>query len=149
MILSIIYFLSIYGLHFISFSLIIVYWFCYYSCPDFSFLLCAPPPSIPTPSGGPHICSPPWNMRISSMATPFPTLYFAFPQLFCNYLFVLNPLTSSPIPPLPFPSGNHQNTLRIHDSVSVLLVCLVCFLDSVVDRYEFICILSFIVLIFS
>ena len=25
------------------------------------------------------------------------------------------------------PSGNHQNTLHIHDYVSVLLVCLVCF----------------------
>ena len=41
------------------------------------------------------------------------------PWLFCNYLFVLlNPLTSSPIPLHPFPSGNHRNALCIHGSVS-------------------------------
>ena len=42
------------------------------------------------------------------------------------------------------PSGNHQNTL----CVSVLLVCLVCFLDSIVGRFVFFAILLFIVLIF-
>ena len=32
---------------------------------------------------------------VSSLATPFPILYFTSPWLFCNYLFVLpNPLTS-------------------------------------------------------
>ena len=86
----------------------------------------------------PHYCSHPWVMRISSLATPFPILYFISPWLFCNYLFVfLNPLTSSPIPLYPLPSGNHQNTLHIHDSVSALLICLVCFLDSIVGRYVF------------
>ena len=55
-------------------------------------------------------------------------------------LFVhINPLTSSPIAPHLLPFGNHQNALHIHDSVS-LLVCLVCFLDSIVDRYVFIAI---------
>ena len=76
--------------------------------------------------------------HINSLASSFPILYFTSPQLFCNYLFVLlNPLTSSPIPPH-LPSGRHQNTFYIHDSVSVL-VCLVCFLDSIVDRYVFYC----------
>ena len=41
-----------------------------------------------------------WVMHISSLATPFPILYFTSTQLFCNYLFtLLNPLTSSLIPP--------------------------------------------------
>ena len=112
--------------------------------------LCPPPPTIPhsyRPS--PYHCSCPWVMRISSLATPFPILYFPSPWLFCNYLFVpFNPLTSSPIPPHPLPSGNHQNPLHIRGSVSVLLVCLVHFLNSVVDRYVFITILLFVVLIF-
>ena len=59
-----------------------------------------------------HHCPCPWLMCISSLVTPFPILYFTSPWLFCNYLFVLlNPLTSSPIPPHPLPSGNHQNSL--------------------------------------
>ena len=84
----------------------------------------------------PHHCSWPWVMCISYLATPFPIRYFTSPWLFCNYLFVLlNPLTSSPIPPHPpFPSGNHQNALWIFGSLSVLLVCLICFLDAIVDR---------------
>ena len=85
-------------------------------------------------------------MCISSLATPFLILYFISPWLFWNYFFVLfNSLPSSPIPPTLLPSGNHQNAVWIHDSVSVLLVCLVCFLDSIVDRYVFIAILLFIV----
>ena len=50
--------------------------------------------------------------------------------------------------PHPLPSENHQNALRIHNSVSALLVGLVCFLDSIVDRYVFIAILLFIFWIF-
>ena len=88
------------------------------------FPLCPLPPSIPhslRPS--PHRCPCPCVRRISSLATPFPILYFTSPWLLCNYLFVLlNPHTSSPIPLHPFPPGNHQNALHIYDSVSVLLV---------------------------
>ena len=96
------------------------------------FPLCIPPPSIlHSLRQSPHPCSCPWVMCVSSLATPFPILYITCPWLFCNYLFVLlNPLTSSPIPPHPLLSGNHQNSLHVRDSVSVLLVCLVCFLDS-------------------
>ena len=111
------------------------------------FLHCPLPPS-PTHSlrPSPHHCSCPWVMCIGSLATPFPILYFTSPWLFCNYLFgLLNPLTSSPIPHTPLPSSNNQNTLHIHDSVSVL-ICLVRFLDSIFDRYVFLTIL-FIVLI--
>ena len=96
-----------------------------------------PPPSTPySLRQSPHHCSCPWVMHISSLATPFPTLYFISPWLSCNYIFILlNPLTSSSSPYNTLLSGNHQNTLHIQ--VSVLSVCLVCFLDSIVDRYVF------------
>ena len=115
------------------------------------FSLCPPPPSTHyslRQSSHHHSC--PWVMPISFLATLFPILYCTSPLLFCNYLFVLlNSLISSSIPHTPLPSGNHQNALCIHDSVSVLLICLVCFLDSIVDRYIFIAILLFIFLISS
>ena len=83
----------------------------------------------------PHHCSCPWVMHIRSLATPFP-IYFTSPWLFHNYLFVLlNPLTSSPTPQHSPPNGQPKNALCIHDSVSVLLVCLVYSVDSIVDRY--------------
>ena len=129
--------------------LIICYWLYYYICSNFS--PCPPTPSTPNSlRQSPHHCSCPWVMQISSSATPFPILYFTSTWQFCNYLFVLlNLLTSSTIPPHRIPSGKHQNALCIHDSVSTLLVGLVCFLDSIVNRYVFIAILLFIVLIFS
>ena len=107
-------------------SLIFQLFFIYY-VPIFSPLLPSTqhpllPQAIPTPlflSLG-H--------AISSSATPCHILYLTSPWLFSNYLFVfLNPLTSSSIPRQPFPSGNQQNALCIHDSVSVLLVCFVCY----------------------
>ena len=67
--------------------------------------------------------------------------------LFCTYKFLLlDPYTFSLI--LPLPTGNYPNDLHIYDFVSVLLVCLVYFLDSIVESCEFIAILVFIVLIF-
>ena len=39
------------------------------------------------------------GMCINSLGTPFPVLYLTSPWLLCSYLFILNPLTSSPIPP--------------------------------------------------
>ena len=125
----------------------VFYRLCYYSCLDFSPL----PPSTqqpPLPQAIPHHCSCPWVMQVSSLASPFPTLYFISPWLFltlCLYFLIPSPL--HPFPHTPLPSGNHQNAFCIHDSVSVLL-CLVCFLDSVVDKYVFIAILLFIILIF-
>ena len=71
------------------------------------------------------------------------------PCLFCAYQFVLlNPCTFSPFSPFPLPTGNPPNGLHIYDSACVLLICLVCFLDSVVDSCEFSAILMLIVLIF-
>ena len=72
---------------------IIFYWLCYWT-------VCPPPPSTThSLKQSPHHCSCPWVMCISSLASPFPILYFIPPWLFCNYLFVLlNPLASTPIP---------------------------------------------------
>ena len=106
-------------------------------------------PAPHTPLGNPLTIVHVLGSCIGSLATPFLILYFTFLWLFCNYLLVLlNPSPLHPFSHMPLPPGNHQNTLCIHDSVSVLLVCLVCFLDSIVDRYVFIAILLFIVLIF-
>ena len=111
------------------------------------FPLCLPPPSTSHPlRQSPHHCSCPWVMCISSLATPFPILYFISLWLLSNYLFVLlHPLTSSPILPHPLPSGSHPYALCIVCLCSSCLLSL--FLDSVVDRYVFIVILLFIFLI--
>ena len=105
------------------------------------FPLYPPPPSTTySLRQCPHHCSCPWVMCVSSLATPFPILYFTSPWLFVTTnLYFLIP---SPLHPLPYntlPSGNHQKSLHIHDLVSVL-ICLVCFLDTIVDRYVFIAI---------
>ena len=95
-------------------------------------------------------CSCPWVLRhdCKFFGCSISCTVLTSPWLLCNYLFVLlNPLTSSPFPYTPHPSGNHQNSLCIHDSVSVL-DCLVCFSDSVVDRFVIFDILLFTVLIF-
>ena len=64
------------------------------------------------------------------------------PWLICNNQFVLlNPYTFFSHSPDYSPMGNHQNSLCIYDSVSVLLAYLFCFLYSIVDRYAFISIL--------
>ena len=116
-----------------------IYRFCYYSCP--------PPPSTPNSLQWSHLlCSCPWVMHISYLATPFPILFLTCPCLFYNYQFVFfNPFTFSPIPQDCLPTGHHSNVLHFYDSVSVLQVCLVCFLDSIVDSYVFVAIVIVIV----
>ena len=111
-------------------------------------------PPLPPSTQHPHFlrqylyhCSCPWVMCKSSLATPFPILFFTSQWLFCNYYLYFLILTLHPWPYIPsFLSGNHQNILCIHDSFSVLLVCLVCFLHAITDLYVF-AILLFIVLI--
>ena len=66
-------------------------------------------PAPPYPQASPHHCSCPWVMCISSLAAPFPILYFTSPWLFCNYLFVpLNPLSSSPSNPYSLRQSLHH-----------------------------------------
>ena len=115
---------------------IIFYWLCYYSCPNF-FPFASPLPSYPLPQAisTPIFMSMGHMCKLSGYSISYTVLHI--PMVLCNYLFVLlNPLTSSPVLPYPLPSGNHQNTHCIHNSVSVL-VCLVYFSDSIVDRYVF------------
>ena len=105
------------------------------------FPFCPPPPSTPhSLRQSPHHLFMPMGhvYKFFGYSISYPVLYI--PWLFCNYLCVLlNPLTSSPTPPSHLATVKmlsiDMSIFRIHDSVSVLLVCLVCFLDSI-----FICI---------
>ena len=92
--------------------------------------------------------SRPWAIHVSSLAPPFPILSFTSPWLFCTYLFILlNPLTSSSILPHPSrPATIKMFSLSMILSLFVLFVQ--CFLNSITDRYVFIATLLFIVLIF-
>ena len=113
------------------------------------------PPFIPLlpayllPHSFPPFSSCPWVIHISSLATPFPILFLISPCLFFTYRFVLlNSCTFPSMLYLPHPSCNPQNDLHVYDSLPVLVVCLVCYLDSVVDSCTFVAISMFIVLIF-
>ena len=99
-----------------------------------------PPPSNPLPSSNPLLSSCPQVIHISSLASPFPILFLTSPCLFCTYqLCFLFPAPFPPFFPFTLLDDNPPNGLHIYDSVPVLVVCLVCFLDSVVDS----CLLSF------
>ena len=125
---------------------IILYWLCYYSYSNFStFHLLHP--ELPTPSGHSHTIVHVHGSCIQVLWL----LHFLYCTLHPHgysatiHLYFLIP---SPLHPFPYTlllSGNPQNTFHSHDSVSVLLACLACFLDSVVDRYVFIAMLLFIV----
>ena len=71
----------------------------------------------------PFLCSCPSVMHISSLATPFPILYYTSPWLFCDCLFVLpNPLTHSPILP------SHLATIKtLSESMILSLFFSLCF----------------------
>ena len=93
-----------------------------------------PPFSLPSQWYIPHSlwqspphCSCPWVMCIILWLLHF--LYCtSHPHGYSvtTYLYFLIPSPPRPFPYTPLPSGNYQNPLCIHDSVSVL-VCLVCF----------------------
>ena len=110
------------------------------------FFLCPPPPSNPhSLRQSPHHYSC-HVYKSFDYSISYNVLYI--PMAVTTYLYFLIPSSLHPFPLTPLTSGNHQNILCIHDSVSVLLVCSVCFLGSIVDRYVFSAILLFIVLIF-
>ena len=124
----------------------ILYWLCYYSCLNFSpfALLClvSPFPLVILP-----LSSCPWVMHTSSLASPLPLLFLTSPCLFCTYpVMLLNVYIFSPT--LLLLADSPQNDVHVYDSISTLVVCLVCFLDSVFDSCEIVVILMFIVLIF-
>ena len=113
--------------------------------PLYSLPHCTPLPPALFP-----LSSCPWVVHVSSLGSPFPVLYLTSPCLFCTYkLCFLFPVPFPPSSPLPLPSDNPPCDLHLSDSVPVLAVFLVClcyyFLGSVVDSYEFVVILLFIV----
>ena len=76
-------------------------------------------------------------MHVSSLDTPFPILYFTSPQLLYKYLSAFfNPFSVHSFPYTPLPPATIK-TLSISMILSVALVCLVCFLDSIVDTMCF------------
>ena len=111
---------------------------CHYNCPDFS--LFAPLHSAtPTLSGNPptivHVHGSFIHIHGSCIHvlwllhflyyTLHPHSYSVTTYLYtCLYFLIPSPLHPSHHKPLS--SGKHQNVLHIHDSASVLLVCLVC-----------------------
>ena len=113
------------------------------------FFLMAPStqhPSLPQAILTPLLMS--MDMHISSLATPFPILYFTAPWLFCNYLFVLlKSFISLPIIPHPSPIWQPWKPSR-YPWLCLCSCLLSLFLDSIVDRYVFIAILLFITLMF-
>ena len=119
-----------------------LYWLCYYSGPDFSPL----PPSTQHPLL-PEAILPTLFMSMGHVCK-FWLLHFLYCTVHphgysistCLYFLIPSPL--HPFPHIPPSNWPHQNILCICDSVSVLLVCLVCFLDSIVDRYVFIAIIT-------
>ena len=96
----------------------------------------------------PSLSSCPWVMHTSSLASPFPILFLTYPYFVPTNLCFLIPATFPPFAPFSLPTDIPPNNLHIYDSVPVLLVCLVCYLDSIIDSCEFIAILMFVVLIF-
>ena len=94
-----------------------------------------PPYALHTPShhhtitpSFPHLSSCPWVIHISSLASPFPTLFLPSPCLFSTYHLCY--LFSVPFPPL-FPSqspiDNPPCDLHLCGALPVLAVGLVCF----------------------
>ena len=114
------------------------------------FPLCPLHPSPPTPQAIlPPLFIPMGHVyKFSGYSISYAVLYSPHAYSVTTRLYFLTPSPLYPFPHMLLPSGNHQNPLLIHDSVCVLLVCLVCFIDSTVDGYVFISILLFMVLIF-
>ena len=81
----------------------------------------------PLHSSNAPLSSCPWVMHISSLTSPFPILHLTSSCPFCTYqLCFLFPAPVPPFSPFLLPNDNPPNDLHIYDSVSALLVCLVC-----------------------
>ena len=103
-----------------------IYWLCYYSCPI------SPPftplhPAHLLPPTFPPYSSCPCVILISSLASTFPTLFLPSPCLFSTYHVCYLFSVPSPLFPSHSPVDNPLCDLHFCGSVSVLVVCLVCF----------------------
>ena len=72
-----------------------------------------------------HLSSCPWVVHISSLASPFPTLFLTSPCLFCTYHLCFLFTVPSPLI-LPLPADDPPCDLHFCDSLPVLVVGLVC-----------------------
>ena len=81
---------------------------------------------LPLPPSFPQLSSCPCVIPVSSLASPFPTLFLTSPCLFSTYhLCYLHPV---PFPPFcPAPADNPPFDLYFCESVAVIVVCLVRF----------------------
>ena len=73
-------------------------------------------PYTSLPPAFPHLSSCPWVVHISSLASPFPTLFLTSPCLFCTYHLCF----LFPVPFLPLPAPPPLITLHVI-SISVIL----------------------------
>ena len=108
-------------------------------CPNF-FSFAHLHPGSPFPPEILVLSSCPWVMHVSSSAAPLPILFLTS-TYFVSTNFCLNPAPFLLFSSFPLPADNPPNGLHIYDSVSILLVCLVCYLDSIINNCEFIAIL--------
>ena len=110
-------------------------------------------PLHPVPPSHPHsppLSSCPWVVHITSLASTFPILFLTSPCLFSTYqLCFLFPV---PFPySFPFPPPLitlHEICISVNLFLFSYLLSLFCFSRSVVDSFEFVVILLFILLIF-
>ena len=87
----------------------------------------SPLPCTPHSNSIPLLLSS-WVGHVSSLASPFPTLFLTCPCLFSTYhLCFLFPVPFPPSSPLLLPADNPPCELHFCDSVPILVVCLVCF----------------------
>ena len=77
------------------------------------------------------------------LVSPFPILFLTSCYFIPTNLCFLIPTSYPLFPPFPLPTDIPPNDPHIYDSVPVLLVCLVCYLDSIIHSCEFIAILMF------
>ena len=94
----------------------------------FHLLPLFPPPCTHPLTHIPPLSSCPWVVHISSLASPFPTLFLTSPYLFCDYhLCFLFPVPFPHYPPFPFPTNNPSWDLHFCNFVPVLVICFVHF----------------------
>ena len=118
--------------HFIDHAITVV--------PFFSPLYPAPPCTLPFPPVFPPLGSCPWVVHTSSLASPFPILFFTSPCLFSTYHLCF-------LFPVPFPhSPQFSSQLITLQMISIVMICscsgclhsffVFFFLDSLVDSWE-------------
>ena len=100
--------------------------------------------NLPFPPAVLPLSSCTWVMHVSSLASPFPILLLTSPIYFVPTNLYFSIPAHFPLPPQLIT----LQMIHIYDSIPVLLVAYFVFLDSIIDSYGFIAILTFIVLIF-